>query len=60
MLLDAAADAASAAKAWVLRAAGVELEADLTFSGLNQLLFPVYEEELHELSAMHRDALTVA
>ena len=60
VLLDAAADAASAAKAWVLRAAGVKLEVDLTFSGLNQLLFPVYEEELHELSAMHRDALTVA
>ena len=47
--------AASAAKAWVLRAAGVEAEAELTFSGLHQLLRPVYEEELHELSAVHRD-----
>ena len=59
VLLDATADAASAAKAWMLRAAGVEFEAELTFSGLNQLLIPVYEEELHELSAVHRDALKV-
>jgi hypothetical protein len=55
VLLDAAADAASAANVWVLRAAGVEFEAELTFSGLNQLLVPVYEEELYELSAVHRD-----
>ena len=40
-------------------AAGVEFEAELTFSGLNQLLVPVYEEELHELSAVHRDALKI-
>jgi hypothetical protein len=59
VLLDAADDAASAAKAWVLRAAGVEFEADLSFSGLNQLLVPVYEDELHELSAVHRDALKI-
>ena len=59
VLPDAAADAASAAKAWVLRAAGVESEAELTFSGLHQLLRPVYEEELHELSAVHRDALKI-
>lgn len=51
--------AASAAKAWVLRAAGVESEAELTSSGLHQLLRPVYEEELHELSAVHRDALKI-
>jgi hypothetical protein len=60
VLLDAVPGPASAAKVWVLRAGRVELEVDLTFSGLNQLLFPVYGEELHELSAMHRDALTVA
>ena len=59
VLLDAAADAASAAKAWVLRAAGVQSEAELTFSGLHQLLRPVYEEELHGLSAVHRDALKI-
>lgn len=59
VLPDAAADAASAAKAWVLRAAGVESEAELTFSGLHQLLRPVCEEELHELSAVHRDALKI-
>ena len=33
VLLDAAADAVSAAQTWVLRAAGVEFEAELTFSG---------------------------
>ena len=59
VLLDAAADAVSAAKAWVLRAAGVEFEAELSSSGLNQLLVPVYEDELHELSAVHRDALKI-
>ena len=55
VLLDAAADAVSAAQTWVLRAAGVEL----SFSGLNQLLRPVYEEKLHGLSAIHRDALKI-
>ena len=59
VLLDAAADGVSAAKAWVLRAAGVEFEAELSFSRLNQLLVPVYEDELHELSAVHRDALKI-
>jgi hypothetical protein len=46
-------------KARVLRAAGVESEAELTFSRLHQLLRPVSEEELHELSAVHRDALKI-
>ena len=59
VLLDAAADGVSAAKAWVLRAAGVEFEAELSFSRLNQLLVPVYEDELHELSAVHREALKI-
>jgi DNA replication protein DnaC len=40
VLLDAVPDAASAAGTRVLRAAGVEFEADVSYSGLNQLLFP--------------------
>ena len=59
VLLDAAADAVPAAQTWVLRAAGVEFEAELSSSGLNQLLVPVYEDELHELSAVHREALKI-
>jgi DNA-binding CsgD family transcriptional regulator len=59
VLLDAAADAASAAGTRVLRAAGVEFEADVSFSGLHQVLFPLLEE-LGRLSSVHRDALNVA
>ena len=58
-LLDAAHGAATAARARVLRAAGVEFEADVSFSGLNQVLLPL-GEELAELSATYRDALKVA
>jgi ABC-type branched-subunit amino acid transport system ATPase component len=58
-LLDAAADRASAAGARVLRAAGVEAEAGMRFSGLNQALLPL-SKELGQLTAVHRDALTVA
>jgi DNA replication protein DnaC len=43
-LLDAAAAAASGAGARVLRAAGVEFEADLAFSVLHQVLTPLQEE----------------
>ena len=58
-LLDAAHDAAMAAGIRVLRAAGVEFEADVSFSGLNQVLLPL-GEELAELSATYQDALKVA
>ncbi len=58
-LLDAAHDAAMAAGIRVLRAAGVEFEADVSFSGLNQALLPL-GEELAELSATYQDALKVA
>jgi predicted ATPase len=58
-LLDAAADAASEAGTWVLRAAGVEFEADMPYSGLHQALLPLYQE-FPQLSATHRDALNVA
>ena len=43
----------------MLRAAGVEFEADLTYSGLHQVLLPLLGE-FAQLSAAHRDALNVA
>ena len=43
----------------VLRAAGAEFEAALSFSGLNQLLHPVLDQ-LDELDDAHRRALRVA
>jgi DNA-binding CsgD family transcriptional regulator len=43
----------------VLRAGGVEFEASVSYSGLNQLLFPL-RESLGELSPVHREALEVA
>jgi len=58
-LLDAAADAASESGTRVLRAAGVEFEADLSYSGLYELLLPVFGE-FGRLSAVHRDALNAA
>ena len=42
-LLDAAAQEAGDARARVLRASGVEFEADIAFSGLNQLVLPLSE-----------------
>jgi DNA-binding CsgD family transcriptional regulator len=59
VLLDAAAEAATTAGALVLRSAGVEFLADLSFSGLTHVLEPL----LHEydgLDPAHREALTVA
>ena len=58
-LLDSAADAATAAGTRVLRAEGVEFEADVAFSGLNQLLVPLLGQ-LDGLAEPHRDALTSA
>jgi len=59
VFLDVAVDAASEAGMRVLRAAGVEFEADLTYSGLHQVLFPLLDE-FGRLSAVHRDALNAA
>ena len=59
LLLDAAAHAASESGIRVLRARGVEFEAGMSFSGLNQALLPVLGE-FSELTATHRDALNVA
>jgi hypothetical protein len=58
-LLQVAAEAASGAGTRVLRAAGVEFEAETSFSGLNQLLLPLLAE-LPQLPTVHRDALNVA
>ncbi|MFC0548751.1 AAA family ATPase [Kutzneria chonburiensis] len=58
-LLDAAATAFAEGGARVLRAAGVEFEADISYSGLNQLLFPVHAE-FDALPPLHRDALKAA
>jgi DNA-binding CsgD family transcriptional regulator len=43
----------------VLRASGVEFEAGISFSGLNQTLLPLLAELAH-LTAAHRNALNVA
>jgi predicted ATPase len=59
VLLDAAAVMAAAAGVRVVRAAGVEFEADLPFSGLHQLLLPLHEE-FSQLNPAHRDTLNAA
>jgi DNA-binding CsgD family transcriptional regulator len=59
LLLETAAQAGSAQGLRVLRACGVEFEAGLAFSGLSQALLPLFDE-FSELSATHRDALSVA
>src|SRR5258708_13250584 len=59
VLLDAAAEMATSVGACVLRASGVEFEAGISFSGLNQTLLPLLAEFGH-LTAAHRDALNVA
>lgn len=58
-LLASAADQADAAGMRVLRASGSEFEADVGYSGLNQLLLPL-RGELARLSPGSQDALAVA
>jgi DNA-binding CsgD family transcriptional regulator len=58
-LLAEAARLADARGLRVLRAAGVEFEADVSFSALNQLLQPLFED-LESLDAWQREALTTA
>ncbi|SNT52652.1 ATP-binding protein [Actinacidiphila glaucinigra] len=58
-VLDAVAAAAHAEGARVLRAAGVEFEANCSYSGLNQILFP-FQCELENLEVPFRDALRIA
>jgi DNA-binding CsgD family transcriptional regulator len=59
LLLDVAANTATSAGARVLRASGVEFEAGISFSGLNQTLLQLLGEFGH-LAASHRKALNVA
>jgi DNA-binding CsgD family transcriptional regulator len=59
VLLDAAAAHAMAAGMRVVRAAGAEFEADMSFAALNQVLYPLLGE-LEQLSALHGKALRVA
>ncbi len=58
-LLTAAADRAHAMGMRVLRASGSEFEADVSYSGLNQLLLPV-RDDLHRLPSGAREPLSVA
>ncbi|AZK97828.1 AAA family ATPase [Streptomyces tsukubensis] len=58
-LLDAVADAVAQAGTRVLRADGVEFEADIPFAGLHQLLTPVLDEA-ERLPSAYREALSVA
>ena len=58
-LLDAVQATAAGAGVQVLRAAGVQFEADVGFSGLNQVLLPL-TEELAGLSPTDADVLNVA
>ncbi|GAA4263561.1 LuxR family transcriptional regulator [Dactylosporangium darangshiense] len=55
-LLDAAAIRAEAAGMRVLRASGVEFEAEIDFSAMHQLLYPL-RERADRLAGHHRDAL---
>ncbi|MFJ7497337.1 ATP-binding protein [Streptomyces sp. NPDC097727] len=58
-LLDALAEDAARRGARVLRARGVQFEADISYAGLNQLLVPLFDE-FEVLDAGHREALRVA
>ncbi|MDQ1071048.1 ATP-binding protein [Streptomyces canus] len=58
-LLDAVAKSAVDAGTRVLRAAGVQFEADVSYSALNQALLPL-QDAFDTLDATHRDAIRVA
>lgn len=58
-LLDALAESAARRGVRVLRARGVQFEADISYAGLNQLLVPLFDE-FEILDSGHRDALRVA
>ncbi|MEY9894302.1 DNA-binding NarL/FixJ family response regulator [Catenulispora sp. MAP5-51] len=58
-LLDATAEAMTRAGTRVLRADGVEFEADIMFAGLHQLLTPLLDD-VAELPPEHRDGLRIA
>ncbi|MFC9627220.1 AAA family ATPase [Streptomyces sp. NPDC056930] len=58
-LLDAVAAEARREGTRVLRASGVQFEADISYAGLNQLLVPLFDS-FDRLDPSHRDALRVA
>ncbi|MGW1469402.1 AAA family ATPase [Streptomyces sp. NPDC002308] len=58
-LLNAVAVGARADGTRVLRASGVQFEADISYAGLNQLLVPLFDS-FDRLDTVHRDALRVA
>lgn len=58
-LLGALAESAAAEGTRVLTASGVEFEADVGYSGLNQLLLPLHDA-FDRLEPVHRDALRLA
>ncbi|MGN9842020.1 helix-turn-helix transcriptional regulator [Nonomuraea sp. H19] len=58
-LLDAAAASARTSGMTVLRVAGAEFEAEISFAGLNQALFPLLDD-FDQLGAGHAEALRVA
>ncbi|MFG2115801.1 ATP-binding protein [Streptomyces sp. NPDC048718] len=58
-VLDALAADSARRGVRVLRARGVQFEADISYAGLNQLLVPLFDE-FGILDAGHRDALRVA
>ncbi|MFI6488866.1 AAA family ATPase [Streptomyces sp. NPDC050564] len=58
-VLDAVATGAVRNGVRVLRAAGVQFEADISYAGLNQLLVPLFDD-FDILDTVHRDALRVA
>ena len=59
-LIEAAASYAVTAGLRVLRATGAQFEANVSFSGLHQLLFPLLGSDLDELDDVHRTALRCA
>jgi hypothetical protein len=59
VLLEAVAGHSADAGLHVLRAAGAEFEADLSFAGLNQVLHPLFDD-IEDLSPPQRTALDVA
>ena len=59
VLLDVAAQEASSAGTKVLRAGGVEFEAEVPYAGLHQLLLPLHQR-FAELDRGDREALNVA
>jgi DNA-binding CsgD family transcriptional regulator len=58
-LLDDLEEIAASAGVRVLRAAGIEFKADMSYAALNQMLLPLYED-IADLSPPQRDALNIA